>query len=391
MAMQKKAWMTGELFQAWLEHFKTAIMDDMGLESRHLLILDGHGSHVSLEVVGKAHEAGIDIVTLPPHTSHKLQPLDVSVFKSLKANFQKERAIWQQKTASSQASKSELASIAARALKSSLTEANIESGFQAIGIWPLDGSVVKFESMPCSFINLREETPSHEDADLSQVLCTVLIHDTESEAIHALNLRANQTSMPTNDLGQPCAASDDAKFSETLQQLADTLEEDAHRFALDEERGEFNLHNSPTVSQERETNVKGSSNENDVGEFGSKTKSPPLSTTRIKCQQENLQLAAGGLQVVDLLRVPVADVYVLQASREALVDYTNSLVLTSNQYIESMKAKNAKKEEIAKAREDRKQQKEKKRLSALAEKEAQQKRKVEVVQAKIARKKWEGQ
>ncbi|MCO5609724.1 hypothetical protein L7F22_063956 [Adiantum nelumboides] len=74
MAMQKEARMIGELFQAWLEHFKTAIMDDMGLESRHLLILDGHGSHVSLEVVGKAHEAGIDIVTLPAHTSHKLQP-----------------------------------------------------------------------------------------------------------------------------------------------------------------------------------------------------------------------------------------------------------------------------------------------------------------------------
>ncbi|MCO5601306.1 hypothetical protein L7F22_055425 [Adiantum nelumboides] len=88
MAMQKKAWMTSELFQAWLEHFDNAITQRIGKSSRHLLILDGHGSHVSLEVVAKANEAGIDIITLPAHTSHKLQPLDVFVFKS-KYNYKK--------------------------------------------------------------------------------------------------------------------------------------------------------------------------------------------------------------------------------------------------------------------------------------------------------------
>ncbi|MCO5614372.1 hypothetical protein L7F22_068651, partial [Adiantum nelumboides] len=45
MAVQRKAWMIGELFKAWLELFENAIMNDMGKENRHLLILDGHGSH----------------------------------------------------------------------------------------------------------------------------------------------------------------------------------------------------------------------------------------------------------------------------------------------------------------------------------------------------------
>ncbi|MCO5592019.1 hypothetical protein L7F22_046013 [Adiantum nelumboides] len=95
MAMQKKAWMTGELFHAWLEHFDNAITLSIGKSSRHLLILDGHGSHVSMDVVAKAQDSGIYIITLPAHTSHKLQPLDVSVFKSLKVQFWKERDIWQ--------------------------------------------------------------------------------------------------------------------------------------------------------------------------------------------------------------------------------------------------------------------------------------------------------
>ncbi|KAI5073799.1 hypothetical protein GOP47_0011812 [Adiantum capillus-veneris] len=89
MAMQKKAWMTSELFKAWLAHFDNDITRNTGKDNRHLLILDGHGSHVSLYVVAKAHDARIDIITLPAHTSHKIQPLDVLVFKSLRFNAEK--------------------------------------------------------------------------------------------------------------------------------------------------------------------------------------------------------------------------------------------------------------------------------------------------------------
>lgn len=39
MAMQKKAWMIEELFQAWLEHFDNAITQTIGKDKRHLLIL----------------------------------------------------------------------------------------------------------------------------------------------------------------------------------------------------------------------------------------------------------------------------------------------------------------------------------------------------------------
>ena len=45
------------------------------------MILDGHNSHVNLEVLHQAREAGLDMGTLSSHTSHALQPLDVAVFK----------------------------------------------------------------------------------------------------------------------------------------------------------------------------------------------------------------------------------------------------------------------------------------------------------------------
>ena len=45
-----------------------------------LLIYDGHGSHNTAALIELAREHNIILFCLPPHTTHKLQPLDVGVF-----------------------------------------------------------------------------------------------------------------------------------------------------------------------------------------------------------------------------------------------------------------------------------------------------------------------
>jgi hypothetical protein len=54
-----------------------------------LLILDGHSSHVPLEAIKQAKEFGLDMITLPSHTSHALQPLNVYCFKPFKTSLKK--------------------------------------------------------------------------------------------------------------------------------------------------------------------------------------------------------------------------------------------------------------------------------------------------------------
>jgi hypothetical protein len=49
-----------------------------------LLILDGHGSHDTDEFVRIALEHSIHVLQLPPHTTHKTQPLDVGCFGPVK-------------------------------------------------------------------------------------------------------------------------------------------------------------------------------------------------------------------------------------------------------------------------------------------------------------------
>ena len=48
--------------------------------SWRLLILDGHGSHVSMRFIDYYDSHQILLAIYPPHSTHTLQPLDVYLF-----------------------------------------------------------------------------------------------------------------------------------------------------------------------------------------------------------------------------------------------------------------------------------------------------------------------
>ena len=83
--LSTNGWVDSKLFKGWLlQHF---VANAVG-EHPILLLLDGHSSHFQPELVQFAWEYGIIMYCLPPHTTHETQPLDASVFKSLKHNWQ---------------------------------------------------------------------------------------------------------------------------------------------------------------------------------------------------------------------------------------------------------------------------------------------------------------
>jgi hypothetical protein len=51
MAMQKRTWMTTFLFKEFLSFFNKLGPGGMPLNNQHLLILNGHGSHVTLKAI----------------------------------------------------------------------------------------------------------------------------------------------------------------------------------------------------------------------------------------------------------------------------------------------------------------------------------------------------
>ena len=48
------------------------------------VLYDGHSSHVGLDLIETAQADNVHLFVLPPHSSHILQPLDVSIFGPFK-------------------------------------------------------------------------------------------------------------------------------------------------------------------------------------------------------------------------------------------------------------------------------------------------------------------
>ena len=79
--MSDSGWIDQELFFKWFSsHFLQHAVPGRPL----LLLLDGHSSHYTLELVQAAAEKDVIIFCLPPHTTADSQPLDTSVFGPLK-------------------------------------------------------------------------------------------------------------------------------------------------------------------------------------------------------------------------------------------------------------------------------------------------------------------
>ena len=83
--LSESRYVNKDLFLQWLEHCCKHVKEWNG---KALLVLDGHGSHtLNLDELLYSAEHGVEIVSMPPHTSHYLQPLDKVHFKPLKEHY----------------------------------------------------------------------------------------------------------------------------------------------------------------------------------------------------------------------------------------------------------------------------------------------------------------
>ena len=138
MGMQPNAWMTRWLLESWISHFIECLKRGLGIDlnNRHLLVLNGHNSHVTLEVMKIAMQFGLDIISLPSHTSHALQPLDLVYFAPFKTAFRKQRDSWTVVNKNAKVGKQELCEWTCKALQCALTPKNIQTDSERQGSGP---------------------------------------------------------------------------------------------------------------------------------------------------------------------------------------------------------------------------------------------------------------
>lgn len=130
----ESGWMTGQNFHASLVHFHTFVKS---CKTRPvLLIMDNHSSHLDFQAVNFAKNNGIVLLTLPPHCSHVLQPLDVTVFGPFKKAIGECQNDWLFQNPGGRISIKEIAALSRRPYHHTFTPDKIIKGFVTTGICP---------------------------------------------------------------------------------------------------------------------------------------------------------------------------------------------------------------------------------------------------------------
>ncbi|XP_031329311.1 tigger transposable element-derived protein 6-like [Photinus pyralis] len=153
-------WITEDLFLEWLQHF--AVFTKVSKEDPVLLILDNHCTHSGLKSYNFCRENGIVIVSLPPHTSHRLQPLDVTFFSSLKGAYSQECDQYMKSNHFVQNVVTKIAELFAKAYNRITTTEKGIKGFEVTGIFPLNRNIFGEEE----FVNTAPENetlPQNDD------------------------------------------------------------------------------------------------------------------------------------------------------------------------------------------------------------------------------------
>ena len=102
-----------------------------------LLIYDGHGSHERYNLLRLAKDHNIILFSLPPHTTHKLQPLDVGVFGPF-ARAWIDRCNDYMEEHMDEIPKDQFVKHYAEVREQTFKETTIQMAFRRSGVWPIN-------------------------------------------------------------------------------------------------------------------------------------------------------------------------------------------------------------------------------------------------------------
>lgn len=135
--MTPKGSMTTKTFVKWLDHFSKYKSD-----GHALLIMDGAASHLDITVVEAAERHSISLLCLPSNTTHELQPLDKSVFRSFEYHWDEEVLNYWTNYPERKITRERFGKILAKVYPKAMSPQNLQSGFRSTGIYPYDMNVI---------------------------------------------------------------------------------------------------------------------------------------------------------------------------------------------------------------------------------------------------------
>jgi hypothetical protein len=140
-------WMEKDQFHQWLINMFVPQTKKIG--GCHILVLDGHNSHVTLRTVETCLANQIILICLPAHSSHILQPLDVGVYGHVKRAWRRILNEFYETTNFKNLDKENFPSLLKKLYDDdcAFTRLHAIAGFHNSGLYPLDKQNVDKEKL----------------------------------------------------------------------------------------------------------------------------------------------------------------------------------------------------------------------------------------------------
>lgn len=137
----KSGWMQENEFLAFMKHFVKHV--NPSETNKVLILLDNHSSHLSISLIDYCRDNFITLLSFPPHTSHRLQPLDRGVYGPFKKYFNNAADQWMKNNPGKRMTIYDLPGIVKSSLPLATTPNNIIAGFSCTGIWPFNREIFR--------------------------------------------------------------------------------------------------------------------------------------------------------------------------------------------------------------------------------------------------------
>lgn len=202
--MTPKGCMTTETFVDFINH-----LHKYRTSGPCLLIFDGAKCHLDFTIVEEAEKCGITLYCLPSNTTHELQPMDKSVYRSFEHHWDQELIKYVSQHPERTLNKTSFNVILSQVWPKCMTITNISNGFRATGLYPYNPDAIPEEAFAPSALS---ELPNHtnienvpvlSDESGKQEILTANVENSDSSDTDTENLPLNLLSKKYVNSGTP--------------------------------------------------------------------------------------------------------------------------------------------------------------------------------------------
>ena len=155
-SMTDSGYMDTQTFYMW---FANHFVPNLPPARPVVLLIDGHDSHLNLELFQLAEKNGIYLYSLLQNATHLVQPADVGLFGPMKKSWYKEVRNFAQRNPNTDITKKNFCAVFKASWEEVMSPSILVNAFRKSGIYPLDRKQISNEQLVCTMPSSSESAP----------------------------------------------------------------------------------------------------------------------------------------------------------------------------------------------------------------------------------------